>query len=254
MSRHRPSAAPALRGADWALFLDIDGTLLDLAPTPDLVRVPATLPAVLGGLEACLGGALALISGRDLAAIDRLFPGQHDAAGAHGAQWRLNGRIAGVAAFAEEGLVQTTLRQAAALPGIMVERKAAALAFHYRHATDHGHAARALAERLRAAAAVPLRVQEGKMVVEVVPAGADKGTAIERFLDLPPYLGRRPLFIGDDITDESGFAVVNRLDGLSIHVGRDETTAGRRLSSPRAVRRWLAWTLGNCKGNDHEHA
>lgn len=245
MTRSHPLSARS----EWAFFLDIDGTLVDLAPIPGTTQVPETLPPLLDALGQHLGGALALISGRDLHDIDRLLPGGRDAAGTHGAQWRLGGAAAALTGFRAEDALRQAAREAARLPGVRVEYKAYAVAFHFRHALEQTVALRALARKTVESAPSPLRIQEGKMVLELLPADADKGGAIEHFLDRPPYRGRRPVFIGDDLPDESGFAAVNKRDGLSIHVGKPGTSlASRSLSSPRAVRRWLTYLHHVWKG------
>lgn len=226
---------------DWALFLDIDGTLLELAPTPDAVLVPSTLPAVLNGLSRRLSGALALISGRELAAIERLFPEMRDVAGAHGAQWRLNGRVMDGVEGWPRSLADEVAARAAAIAGVLVERKVCSLSLHYRDNLPLADTIHALAEDVVRRSPHPLRLLHGKAVVELIPDAAGKGRAIERFMEEPAYRGRIPVFVGDDVTDEEGFASVNRLGGISIHVGGGRPTAARfHLSDPETVRRWLA--------------
>lgn len=224
----------------WALFLDIDGTLLDLAPRPDDVVVPPTLPPLLDSLTARLGGALALISGRSLEGIDRLFPGGRDAAGSHGAEWRLAGETSAAADIWPRDLPRMIEPEISRFPGVLMEPKSRSLALHFREAPEHSAALRAVAETAIRTAAQPLRLLEGKMVIELIPAGMTKGRAIKRFMARPPYAGRRPVFIGDDVTDESGFIAVNEMDGISIHVGDDPATAARfRFPSPASLRHWL---------------
>lgn len=241
---HPPTAReyPDWAGA-WALFLDIDGTLLELAPEPQAVRVPPGLAARIGTLARSLGGALALVSGRPLSDIDRFFPGGFDAAGTHGAQWRLGGTetapgpavdaaLAGIVALLRDGTDR--------LPGVILERKPHALAVHYRLAPQWEAQVRSLAAHAAERLGPAFRLQAGKLVVELLPAAAGKGAAIERFMALPPYAGRTPVFVGDDQTDEDGFAAVNALGGLSIRVGKGVTTQARfQLDSPTAVRDWL---------------
>lgn len=225
----------------WALFLDIDGTLLELAPSPDAVVVPPTLPALLHDLAAKLSGALALVSGRDLASVDRLFAGDVDVAGAHGAQWRSAGHAAGGTGGWPTALADDLAAQAAALPGVLVERKACSLSLHYRPAPAQAQAVCDLAETAVRRSPLPLRLIHGKAVVELIPDAAGKGRAIERFMAEPRYGGRLPVFVGDDVTDEEGFVAVNRMGGISIHVGGGRPTVARfRLSDPQTVRRWLA--------------
>lgn len=228
---------------DWALFLDIDGTLLDLATTPQAVRVSPGLPAQLAALARGLGGALALVSGRPLSDIDRLFPGRFNAAGTHGAQWRLGetatepGSAIGAALL---GMTPLLREETARLPGVLLERKPHALALHYRMAPAREAQVRSLAARVAEQLGPAFRLQAGKLVVEILPATAGKGAAIERFMGHPPYGGRAPVFVGDDRTDEDGFTVVNARGGLSIRVGAGTPTQARfQLDSPGAVRDWL---------------
>jgi trehalose 6-phosphate phosphatase len=229
---------------DWALFLDIDGTLLDLAPEPQAVQVPPGLEARLKALALGLGGALALVSGRPVGDIDRFFPGGFDAAGTHGAQWRLGGTETAPGPEVEAALAEITplLREGLdGLPGVLLEPKPHAIALHYRLAPERSAQVLSLAKRAAQALGPAFRLQTGKRVVEILPAQAGKGAAIERFMGCPPYAGRTPVFVGDDRTDEDGFAVVNTLAGLSIRVGDGgQTQAPFRLHSPSAVRDWLA--------------
>lgn len=239
---------------NWALFLDIDGTLLDLAPKPGEVVVPRTLPPRLETLRRRFGGALALVSGRALAGVDRLFPGGHDAAGSHGVEWRLAGTTMVLAPPWPDAVTAMVEAEAALLPGLLVERKPRSVALHYRNAPEYEPAAKALAEAAIRNAGAPLCLLEGKAVIEIAPPEADKGMAIDRFMRVPPYAGRRPVFAGDDITDENGFAAVNRLGGLSVHVGRSlATKAHFRLSTPASLRRWLI-RLDQAPGGVSDHA
>lgn len=225
----------------WALFLDIDGTLLDLAPRPGDVVVPQTLPPLLDALTARFEGAMALVSGRSLEDIDRLFPGGRDAVGCHGAEWRLGGETFAPADVWPDDLARMIETEATQFPGVSVEFKSRSVALHFRAAPEHCVALRTMAEAAMRLSAHPLNLLEGKMVIELVPAGMTKGSAIERFMACPPYAGRRPVFIGDDVTDESGFVAAIDMGGLSIHVGDDPATAARfRFHSPASLRHWLA--------------
>lgn len=252
MERGRP---PMPEGrADWALFLDIDGTLLDLAPTPTEVVVPATLPALLDSLTGQLDGALALVSGRTLDTIDTLFPGGRDAAGSHGAEWRLGGQTGRTAIAGGAGLFDRVAGEAAGLAGILVERKGLAMALHFRNAPEQEKALRGIVRRALGADHPTLALLEGKGVLELVPRGSSKGEAIHRAMGQPPFAGRRPVFIGDDVTDESGFAAVNSLRGLSVHVGPAAATQARyRIPNPGAVRLWLM-ELDQHLGNGGQNA
>ncbi|WP_372069808.1 trehalose-phosphatase (plasmid) [Tistrella mobilis] len=233
---------------DWALFLDVDGCLVDIAPTPDAVVVEPGLPALLDRLTARFGGALALVSGRPLAELEQLFhPARPAAAGQHGLEWRGRPPLPRPEGF--EALDAPLQAFAEAHPGVLLERKSHGFALHYRAAPAAGAGALALACRLAATTAPELRVMPGKMVVELRMAGADKGTAIRAFMEAPPFRGRVPVFAGDDVTDEDGFAMVNAMGGHSIRVGPDIGTghgappaSAARWTVPDApgFRRWLA--------------
>jgi trehalose 6-phosphate phosphatase len=230
-----------------ALFLDVDGTLLEIAARSDLVGVPPKLPALLGDLGAERSGALALISGRPLAELDRLFrPWCGAAAGVHGLERRrVDGTVAhhtdAAAAVAIDQIRPRLTAFACARNGLLLEDKHSALALHYRAAPEHAAEVRALAEMLRRQAGSALRLIFGKMVVEFQPRSANKGAAIAAFLSESPFLGRRPIFLGDDATDEDGFAEIARCGGVGIRVGEAaKTRAGYALPSVAAVLAWLA--------------
>jgi trehalose 6-phosphate phosphatase len=232
-----------------ALFLDIDGTLLDLALTPDLVRVDGDIAELLPALARCFGGALALITGRTIADADRLFPGLAlPVAGQHGVERRAadGAMIQNRRPSHELVRLRGNLgRFAARHEGVILEDKGATLALHYRQAP---HLASLVHRTLRAEMAVAAhsrawRLQSGKGIVEIRPDGRDKGTAIGEYMDEPPFLGRLPVFVGDDDTDEFGFAAVSRYDGWAVKVGPGPTGARYRLKDVIAVRRWLAAAL-----------
>ena len=245
----RPSD-PDLRPSDWALFLDFDGTLVEIADRPDAVVVDPTLVGILRALRERLDGALAVITGRPIAAIDAyLAPELFDAAGLHGAEHRLAGRFEEARPEPDPALreaVAGLARQLSGEPGLLIEDKGPSVAVHWRLAPHR--ADRAGEAVLQAAAALggAYRLQWGKAVAEIVPAGANKGRVIERFLDAAPYRGRRPVFAGDDLTDEHGFAAVNARDGVSLRVGEGPTEAQAVLPSPAALRLWLSrWAQGD---------
>jgi trehalose 6-phosphate phosphatase len=229
----------------WAVFLDIDGCLLDLAPTPDAIVVPPDLPGAIEKLRLKLGGALALVTGRALVYADALFdPFPFPIAGLHGAEMRgPDGRMIHAdapPAFAQ--LKAALSEEARTMPGVLIEDKGAAVAAHYRLAPQYELA---LGERMRAfteAAGPDWALQLGKMVYEIRPARASKGDAVERFLSEPPFHGRLPLALGDDLTDESMFAVANARGGLTFRVGRSEarTCAQGTVESPQQVREGIA--------------
>jgi trehalose 6-phosphate phosphatase len=235
-----------------ALFLDVDGTLLDIAPRPELVRLPAELPELLERLAKQREGALALISGRSLADLDRLFrPWRGAAAGMHGAERR---RGDGSPVEADESSADRAA--AAALdrlrpmldalarrwPGAWLEDKGRTLALHYRPIPEKKMEIRDAVARLAERKAEALRLIAGKMVLELQPRHRNKGAVIAAFLAEPPFGGRRPIFVGDDTTDEDGFAEVNRRGGLSIRVGPENaaTAAMYSLPAPAEVLGWLA--------------
>jgi trehalose 6-phosphate phosphatase len=240
--REPKRARPPAPADDWALFLDVDGCLLDLAPRPDEVSVPSQLRATLAGLARRLDGALALVSGRSLAGLDALFaPLSLPAAGLHGLEWRAGtaSQAAPASPPALAAVRAEALAIAAEYPGAVVEDKGPALGLHWRSAPAAMEALRGFAE-----AALPrlpgFRLQHGHSVVELRPAGGDKGAAIAALMREAPFRGRVPVFAGDDITDESGFAVVNAQHGISVLVGAREPSAAHfGLPGPKAVRRWL---------------
>jgi trehalose 6-phosphate phosphatase len=240
------SSAPPL-DPQAALFLDVDGTLLEIAPRPKLVQVPDALPSLIMRLSAAREGALALISGRPLAQLDQLFqPWQGAAAGLHGLERRRADGILGCMIDADSAAALDRLRpRLAALAadgtGLILEDKGGALALHYRAAPQREPEIRVLIEALHREVASVLRLIAGKMVVEFQPRSADKGRAIAAFLAEPPFLGRRPVFVGDDTTDEDGFAEIRRRGGVAIRVGPSggATAANYRLATVEAVLAWL---------------
>jgi len=233
---------------ETAWFLDIDGTLLELAATPGEVRVERGILATLTRLRDSSGGAVALISGRAVAVVDELFaPLRLPAAGQHGIERR---DAAGVTHYHKAGSQRiAAARQsltvwAAVRPELLLEDKGLSLALHYRQAPAMESEVRRFVETVVAASDSELCLQAGKMVIEIKPAGRDKGKAIAEFLEEPPFRGRLPVFVGDDVTDEYGFKLVNRLGGVSIKVGDGPTGASRRLLDVAAVRRWLVAVAG----------
>lgn len=240
---HLPS--PPRPGDDdgWALFLDVDGTLLDFAHHPDAVEVDAQLHDDLARVRMRLTGALALLSGRPLSQLDRLFDWRaHAAAGLHGAEVRTpDGRehiTCDDPAFAE--IRDRALALVAEVPGVVLEDKRRALALHYRQAPGAQHSAERIARTLLRETGERYVVQHGDQVVELKPAGVDKGRALEALMQAAPFRGRRPWMLGDDLTDEDAFHRVNAMGGTSVIVGsRRPTVAGCALDNPTAVRAWL---------------
>lgn len=233
-----------------ALFLDFDGTLAEIAPTPDSVQVEAGLVDTLERLRARLGGALAIVTGRPISVIDGfLAPARLDAAGLHGVERRVGGAITGGRAEDHPDLreqVERLNEGARPLAKVLIEDKGASVAVHWRLASP---ADAARAEALVVAAAEALggayRLQLGKAVGEIVPAQATKAHAIRALMERAPYAGRRPVFLGDDRTDEIAFASVSEDGGVAVRVGDGETVASRRLADPAAVRALLRdWADG----------
>jgi trehalose 6-phosphate phosphatase len=235
---------------DWAFFLDIDGTLLEFAARPQEVRVGADLLDLLERLRAASGGAVALVSGRSVEDIDKLFaPLAFAAAGQHGTERRsADGTIRQHTPPLEDlgRAAGDIVRLTAAHAGLVFENKGMTLALHYRLAPT----LRPLAEREMRSIAAGLgdrfELQTGKFVVEIKPSGKDKGSAIAEFAGEAPFAGRRPVFVGDDLTDEPGFEVVNRIGGHSVKVGQGITRARWHLFDAAAVRHWLASYVEHC--------
>jgi len=239
---------------DMAVFIDVDGTLLEIAPHPALVEVPPQLPNLLRRLADERGGALALISGRPIADLDRLFqPWKGAAAGLHGIERRHpdGRRIATgdtqadrAAAAALDRLRPELAALAARQPGVWLEDKGRTLALHYRAAPEAGTAIRDAAMRLLRENADALRLIAGKMVVEFQPRHHGKDKVIAAFMAEPPFQARMPVFLGDDTTDEDGFAEINRRGGISVRVGPPPRGSAARyeLPSVSAALDWLSGT------------
>jgi trehalose 6-phosphate phosphatase len=234
---------PELRAADIALFLDVDGTLLEIAHEPGAVKVPARLPGILKRLQSATGGALALVSGRSLEQLDRLFfPLCLSAAGLHGLERRNLGLKTERAApdLALERARSRLAAFAADHDGILFEDKGLTLALHYRKAPELADAAAAAAAAAVAESRGALVLLHGKMVCELKPPGVDKGRAIAAFLEEPPFAGRPPVFAGDDVTDEAGFVTINQWGGVSIRIGGGSPTAATfGCPNVRALHTWL---------------
>lgn len=223
-----------------ALLLDVDGTLLDIAPTPGSVHVPGDLRATLGELVTCDDCAVALVSGRPVAQLDAIFsPLRLAAIGCHGAEMRalpgasLQTRVP----FCGE-IKQRLARAAARFPSVLFEDKTYSVAIHYRNAPVRESD---IMVAIKAAMGNDpfLELLPGKAVIEIKPSGYDKGTACVELLQRPPYAGRRPVFLGDDVTDEAAFAVLPAFNGIGISVGREMPGARYLLQTPKAVRAWL---------------
>ena len=226
-----------------AILLDIDGTILDIAPTPQNVVVPQSLRGTLDRLSALTDGALAFVSGRSLSDVDRLFaPLRLPAIASHGAEFRLTTRPGRDSERTEtlEPPLKTKLDALAELgPGIIVEDKEYAIALHYRLAPEKETAVRQAVDAI-CADQPSIEVLPGKYVVEVKKQGFSKATGVRNLMKHPPFAGRRPIFIGDDTTDESVFAIMPELDGLAFSVGDAACAVDGHFEGPPAVRDWLA--------------
>lgn len=225
---------------DTALFLDFDGTLVELASQPETVVVPSALAGTLAGLYRQLGGALALVTGRRLLDLDVfLAPLQLPAAVEHGAQRR---NAAGLLFSAPSTDLRHVLRAAEQLlqlhPGLRLERKNLALSLHYRHAPE---LEKLCMEVMREAVeeSPGLNLMQGKCVVDIKPSGVSKGTAITEFMAEAPFAGRVPVFAGDDVTDEAGFDQVQRMGGYAVKVGPGATLARYRCNTVTQLYAWL---------------
>lgn len=235
---------PALIDTDrCALFLDVDGTLLEIETNPDAVVADEDLRRLLAQLYERLGGAMALISGRTLAALDRIFaPLELPAAGAHGVELRVAaGERRTLAPHDLPAGVMTALRDFAGRhEGLLLEPKPAGATLHYRRAPALEKDCRRFMQSLMDDLRADYRLIDGKMVLEIAPLGVNKGEAIRALLHENPFAGRRPVFAGDDTTDEDGFRVVNALGGMSVRVGpADRSAASHALANTADVRYWL---------------
>ncbi|MED5544985.1 MAG: trehalose-phosphatase [Pseudomonadota bacterium] len=240
-----PPPAPLRIAPQTALFLDFDGTLVEIADHPDDVIVPDTLPEVIASLAHALKGRLALVSGRSIAALENLLgPLEVAIAGSHGGEFRPAGADT-VAPLADPlpGRVVEELDSFSKANGdMLVEPKPYSVAVHYRR---HPHALESLLTRAEALAREEgLKLKHGKQVVELVMPGSDKGSALTAFMARPEFAGTHPLFLGDDVTDEDAFRVLEGLGGHGVLVGPMRPTAAhRRLPDVAAVHDWLAAAL-----------
>jgi trehalose 6-phosphate phosphatase len=233
--------AVPLPASHWCLFLDVDGTLLELASTPHAVIVEPALLGLLARLRRAADGALALVSGRTIANLDGLFGTDFPAAGLHGCERRDARGELHVAQVATEQLagVRVGLRDKVTRhPGLMLEDKGAGLALHFQGARELEHQLRAEVALLAAPLVPEFTILDGHAVLEVKPAAHTKDSAVTSFMQEAPFKGRVPIFIGDDQTDYGGFAAVRRFDGLAIAVG-PRVKSEWWLPGPKAVHEWL---------------
>jgi trehalose 6-phosphate phosphatase len=247
MNSHFPKlAADSIDFQRTALFLDVDGTVLDIAATPESVVVPEGLTETIGRLDHALGGALAIVTGRTLTDLDRLFfPLRTRAAGVHGAEMRFEpGRPANEAppvARLTADMWREFAVAAGEFPGVLIEDKRYSFTAHYRGAPLAAPALRAALLRLVAAHQdADLELLDARCAFELKSRSFDKGEAVRRFLARPPFLGRRPIFVGDDVSDEYGFRLVAGRSGVAFAVGAARKDAHDVFADPASVRLWLA--------------
>jgi len=242
---HAPAALDeaTLPERNFALFLDFDGTLADIAERPDLVSVEASVRDSLNRLCARLDGAVAIVSGRDIGDLQRFLPAfQGGLAGGHGAQSRLPGKPVKRAAVDPMRIGANQAAVAAfgrTEPGLLVEHKDAGAAVHYRSCPEMEDKVRAFVRGL-VEDDPDFTCQPAKMAFEIKPTGVNKGRAIRQLMRVAPFAGRMPVFAGDDRTDELGFEEVNAAGGVSIKVGGGQTAAQYQCASPAEFRKWLA--------------
>lgn len=240
----RVAAAHVGRLSETTFLLDVDGTLVDIAPTPSEVEATPALLAALARLDERTGGAVALVSGRTIAELDSIFsPLRLPAVGGHGAEFR---PVAGqpVALEGASPLPSDLKRRLAEIalidPRILVEDKGYSVALHFRLAPEREHSVQeAVTTVLALARPSSVELLRGKAVIEVKSSGYDKGSAVRRLMHLHPFAARRPIFVGDDTTDESAFAVLSEFDGTGFSVGRLLTGVAGHFAGPREVREWL---------------
>lgn len=228
----------------WAYFFDIDGTLVEIAQSPEGIVVHDEIPELIGMLHRKTGGAVALITGRAIADVDRLMPPLRGMviAGQHGLEVRSPSGAVSTHPVRSEALDRVREQLALAVvrhPGLIVEYKGLSIALHYRNAPGLASYAHRLMRKLRRAHVPDFVIQKGKRVVELKAAGKDKGIAIAELMAEPHFKGRVPVFTGDDATDELGFRTVNRMGGHSIKIGTGRTHAQWRLPNVESLREWL---------------
>lgn len=239
-----PAPPPSL---DWCLFLDVDGTLIEFTDTPFDTHATAALVNLLGEVAERLGGALALVSGRSIEYLDTLFAPLHlPCAGLHGVERRNAAGAMQGAGFRDSHLDRARAALAGLVQshaGTVLEDKGRTVAIHFRLAPQFEPELREQVSAIAASLGSDYHVQSGSMMLEIKPRGFNKGLAVRAFLHEPPFSGRTPVYLGDDLTDIDGFKVVEEYAGVSIAVG--ERVHGQyRLENPAAVFSWLQGIAG----------
>jgi len=242
--RTRPAASLPQPRLDWAYFFDVDGTLADIEEIPEDVRIRSRVRATIDGLYDATGGAVALVSGRTVVDIDRLYPDSRmPLSGQHGVEWR-NAKGLPVTPERDVRLLdhaRAAIADAVArTPGLMLQDKGYSLALHYRQAPQLAAYAHHLMRTMQAKLGDDFAVLRGKRIVELKPALINKGTAVIQLMTMPAFAGRTPVFVGDDVTDEHGFAAVNELNGISVKIGAGPTVANWRLRDITELMTWLS--------------
>jgi trehalose 6-phosphate phosphatase len=231
------------KAPEWAVFLDLDGTLIDIAPSPCLVSIPSDLAPLLARLRTGLGGALAIVTGRPIGDVDRfLGPLCPITAGVHGAQLRTerDGRVLLTVGAMDPEMAAAVSRLSDLAPGIIVEPKVYSIAVHYRLAPTVEPRLTAALKGIVAGSPDHFILCPGRYVVEVVPRHVSKGAALEALLGLPVFKGRRPIMIGDDVPDESALEAAVRHGGMGLRVAGEHFRDQADFTNPSDVRTWLA--------------
>jgi trehalose 6-phosphate phosphatase len=249
MAETGTEARPPLLQPDSALFLDFDGTLAEFAQHPDGVTIDAGLPALLSGLRERLGGAVALVTGRTLAGLDAItgLPPE-SAAGVHGLELRFqNGdTVSHANPTGASGIARALRERFRADPRLVVEDKGAAVALHWRQAPER--AEECVAAMTELAASPAFEILRGHALIEARPRGTSKGAALAALSKHGSFAGRRPVFVGDDVTDEDGFRAAALLGGYGVKIGPGETAARYRMAGVGEVHAWLAKSLESLAG------
>jgi trehalose 6-phosphate phosphatase len=233
---------PPPASLEWGLFLDVDGTLIELTDSPLDTFADPELKTLLNSVAERLGGALALVSGRSIHYLDALFaPLRLPSAGLHGVERRKASGVMHGASFVDaqlDGARAAVKALVEAHPGTSIEDKGRSVAVHFRMAPQHEASIRQSLTAIAKPLGSNYHIQDGNMVFEIKPRGFTKATAIKAFMNEPPFSGRKPVFVGDDLTDQDGFKIVEDQGGISIAVG-DRVRAQFRVENAAAVRSWL---------------
>ena len=233
--------------ASYALFLDLDGTLIDIASEPHLVTIPPDLVPLLSRVSACLDGALAIVSGRTIKEIDHfLYPLRPVVAGVHGAEMRteVDGDVLLTVGPLDPAVEAAVSRLSALAPGVLIEHKIHTIAVHFRLAPEAEPGIEAELKQIVAGSPDHFILAPGRCVIEVVPRHVSKGAALEAFMGLQTFKGRVPIMIGDDLPDETALEAAERLGGRGLRVAGEHFNQGADFNGPAEVRAWLASVAG----------